>query len=141
MCEEKKAEEEKVVAAALTVEEKKAKFFTDLKKSTDLNDCLQDLTNFICEHTKATGAYIGYLQYPEVDIDDNAEDGDHLDKEKPHIIKFTHATADHKFVVGATLEADQGITHEVFAEKSVPEAEPAGDDDDEEKEKPEVDIL
>jgi len=63
-----------------------------------------------------------------------------LDKEKPQVIKFTHATADHKYVVGATLEPDQGITHEVFAEKSVPEAEPV-DEDGEEVEKPEVDIL
>lgn len=38
--EAKKAEAEQVVAAALTVEEKKAQFFKDLKKSTDLNDNL-----------------------------------------------------------------------------------------------------
>jgi hypothetical protein len=76
-----------------------------------------------------------------VDIDDNAEDGDHLNKEAPQIIKFTHATANHQFVIGATLEPEQGITHEVFGEKEEAEAEPAGSEGGDEVEKPAVDIL
>lgn len=133
-------EEEKVQVATQTVEEKKAQFFKDLTKSTDLHDNLQDLTNFICEHTGATGAYIGYLQPPEVCIEDHADEDDHLDHDKPSIIKFTHATADHSHVVGATLEPDQGITHEVFNQPPVPDAaEPV--EGEEEVEKPPMDIL
>jgi len=44
-------------------------------------------------------------------------------------------------VVGATLEPDQGITHEVFAERSVPEVAEGDEDAEGDAEKPEVDIL
>lgn len=98
-----KDEEEKVAAEALSVEERKAKFFTDLKKSKDLNDNLQDLANFLAEHTEATGCYIGYLQQPEVDITDEAEDGDNFNQDAPKVIKFTHADSKSKFVVDAVL--------------------------------------
>jgi len=30
------------------------------------------------------------------------------------VIKFTHATEDHSFVVNAILQPEQGITHDVF---------------------------
>jgi hypothetical protein len=43
------------------VVDKKEQFFCDLEKSTDLNDNLQELTDFLKEHTGATGVYIGYL--------------------------------------------------------------------------------
>jgi len=51
---EKKGEEEKV-------EDGKKAFFDDLDKSEDLNDKLQSLIEFLQDHTKATGVYIGNL--------------------------------------------------------------------------------
>lgn len=114
-----------------------------MEKSDDMNDKLQHLCDFLKDHTKATGCYIGYLQYPEVEIDDDAMDTDHLNMEVPKVIKFTHATDDHKYIVGRSLGEDQGITHDVFKEHSQPEAEQEGEIPDEEGEpaKAEEDIL
>lgn len=61
------------------VTEEKQAFFGDLDTSEDLNDKLQHLADFLKEHTGATGCYIGYLQYPEKEIEDDALDTDHLD--------------------------------------------------------------
>lgn len=59
-------------------------------------------------------------------------DGDHLNVEASKVIKFTHATPDHQFVVGAVLQPDQGISHECFAEQSQVEGGGGGDDEGEE---------
>lgn len=101
------------------MEEGKQGFFSDLEKSDDMNDKLQNLCDFLKEHTGATGCYVGYLQYPEVAIKDDAMDGDHLNTEASKVIKFTHATEDHQYIVGRSLAESQGITHDVFkAEES-----------------------
>jgi len=95
----KKTEEAKVD------DEKKA-FFDDLEQSDDLNDKLQSLIEFLQEHTKATGIYIGNLQFPEVPIEDDAMEMDHLNQEAPKVIKFTHASEDHKYIINRTLTED-----------------------------------
>jgi cation transport regulator ChaB len=66
-------------------------------------------------HTGATGVQIGYLQHPEVPIQDDADDTDHLNKEAEKIIKVKYASKDHAFCVGAQLTPEQGVTHGVFA--------------------------
>lgn len=119
---------------AQEVENNKKDFFDDLEKSDDLNDKLQHLCNFLQEHTKATGTYIGYLQFPELPIEDDAGDMDHLNQDAPKVVKFTHATPDHQYVVGAVLQPDQGITHDCFMEHSQADAGPADEGEGEEGE-------
>ena len=43
-------------------------FFADLEKSCDLNDKLQSLADYIKENVRATGCYIGVLDYPLLPI-------------------------------------------------------------------------
>ena len=47
------------------IQDEKKNFFADLERSEDMNDKLQELCDFLKDHTTATGVYIGYLQYPE----------------------------------------------------------------------------
>ena len=59
------------------------------------------------------------------------------------MIKFTHATPDHSYLVGRCLVEDQGITHDVFKDQG--EEEPAEEveaaEGEEVVEKVEEDIL
>ena len=57
----------------------KASFHDNIQKSTDLNDNLQQLADYIHLHTGATGVYIGKLVYPAKLIDDDADDKAHID--------------------------------------------------------------
>jgi hypothetical protein len=62
---------------------------------------LQQLTEFLSEHTKATGVYIANLVYPEKPIQDDSDDKAHLDEEAPKVLKYIHATKDHDFMLKA----------------------------------------
>jgi hypothetical protein len=133
----KQAAEAKAAEVQAVVDEKK-EFFSNLEKSSDLNDNLQELTDFLQKHTGATGVYIGYLQYPEVEIAEDAGDDEHLNTEAPKVIKFTHATQDHSFVVNAVLQPEQGITHDVFNQGEDDDAGEGAGEDGEEGEAAEV---
>ena len=59
-----------------------AKFFEDLDKSHDLRDKLDDLAEFLQEHTgPSTGVYIGKLERPRKPNGDGDDDKAHVDKE------------------------------------------------------------
>jgi uncharacterized membrane protein YqiK len=57
---EAEAERKRVEAEAKAIARKKA-FFDSLEKSSDLNENLQGLAEYVQEITKATGVYIGKL--------------------------------------------------------------------------------
>lgn len=52
-------------------------------ESTDLNDQLQELADFLKSFTKATAVYIGKLVSPKKPIKDFDDDSAHLDTESP----------------------------------------------------------
>jgi hypothetical protein len=82
------------------------------------------------------------LQYPEVEIAEDAGDDEHLNIEAPKVVKFTHATKDHGFVVNAVLQPDQGITHDVFNQDGDEDAgEGAEGEEEGEQEEKEKDII
>ena len=63
-------------------EDKMARFFEDLGKSRDLRDKLDDLAEFLQEHTgPSTGVYIGKLERPRKTIGDADDDKAHVDRE------------------------------------------------------------
>ena len=59
---------------------------TNVKKSSDLEDNLQELVEFVQEQTGATGVYVGKLVFPSKEIDEEADDKAHLDDEAPKVI-------------------------------------------------------
>ena len=112
--------------------ETQSKFFEMCEKSEDLEDNLQDLVNFLQAQTGATGVYFGKLRYPEKKIDEDADPSSHLDDEAPKVIKYSHASKGHEFMVDVVLAPDQGvITHSVFNEAD-------DEENQEEAEDPEV---
>lgn len=120
---------EQVQADAEVVAEKD--FWVQVDKSDDLEDNLQGLVDQLCKYSKSTGAYLGKLIFPEKPIDDDADDKDHMDEEAEKVIKFSHATPDHQFMVDAVYDPSR-ITHQVFRDQSVGEEdEPQLDEDGE----------
>ena len=112
---EEEAKEEKSPAAVMN--RAKEMFFRSIKNSTDLEDNLQDLVDFIQEQTGSTGVYFGKLVYPAKEIDEDADDKAHFDEEAPKVIKYTHASKGHEFMVDVVLtEETAELSHSVFKE-------------------------
>jgi len=118
-----------------------ASFYDNISKSTDLNENLQGLVDFLEEQTGATGVYIGKLVFPRKPIDEDAPDNAHFDEEAPKVIQYTHATKSHHKMVDCVITAETGpCTHSVFNEEE--EAQAEDDDQDQENPKPKTnDIL
>jgi len=88
-----------------------------------LNDNLEELAEYVCNFTEATGCYIGRLEPPMKSIADDADEDAHQDNEAPLVIKISHTSADHKFMIDKVLKNNEGISHEVFVEPPVQEEE------------------
>jgi hypothetical protein len=86
------------------------------------------LTDYLHEHTGATGVYIAKLVAPTHPIEDDADDHAHIDEEAPKVLQYIHATKDHQFMIDRVLAPDSGITHDVFKEPSQAE-EPVEEDE------------
>ena len=90
-----KAEEEKVMQSSKGADQMKAakeaeekdQFWKEIEESKDLEDKLQDLTDFLQKNTNATGVYIGRLVYPSKAIEDDDDDFADLDTVAPKVIK------------------------------------------------------
>lgn len=63
-----------------------------ISKSDDLNDTLSTLSSHLCEFTESTGAYIGQLVKPKLEISEGADDKAHIDEEAIDEIVFVHAS-------------------------------------------------
>ena len=99
-------------------------FMANIRKSTDLEDNLQELVEFVQEQTSATGVYVGKLVYPSKEIDEEADDKAHMDEEAPKVIKFMHASKGHEFMVDCVLDQEEApITHAVFKDAEGEEEE------------------
>jgi hypothetical protein len=55
------------------------------------------------EFTGATGVYVGKLDYPKKDINDDDDDRAHFDEESAKVIQFIHASEGHGYMQGAIL--------------------------------------
>ena len=112
---EEEAKEDKSPAAVMN--RSKEMFFRSIKGSTDLEDNLQELVEFVQEQTGATGVYFGKLVYPAKEIEEDADDRAHFDEEAPKVIKYTHASKGHEFMVDVVLNEETAqLSHEVFKE-------------------------
>ena len=56
-------------------------------------------------------------------IADDADEDAHQDIEAPLVIKISHSSADHKFMIDKVLKNNEGISHEVFVEPTAQEDE------------------
>lgn len=71
-----------------------------------MTDNLDELAVFVQEFTGATGVYIGKLEKPRKDINEEDDDKAHADRENPKLIKFVYASKDHEFMKGKILRID-----------------------------------
>ena len=83
-----KKQEEDQIKAEKAEADKKEEFFNTLKKSEDLADNLQSLTDFIKENTSATGCYIGHLDYPSIPVQEDSDANAHRDTEAEMVLKY-----------------------------------------------------
>ena len=116
-------------------------FWFKIEESKDLEDNLQDLTDFLQKNTGATGVYMGKLVYPSKDIDDDADGDAHLDKENPKVVKYLTASQGHEFMVDVVLGPEDGITHDVFKEQEDEDKEDNEGEEGEKAKSAEVDVL
>ena len=80
------------------------KFWQDLELSEDPYDYLNQLAEFIHENVGSTGTYIGELEHPFKQINDDADEYAHIDKLTPEVIKFKFSSDNHQdIIVGKEL--------------------------------------
>jgi len=111
------------------VEGEKKKFVERIAKARDLRDHLQDLTDHLKQFTHASAIYIGKLVSPKKPIKEGDDDHAHENESSEKIIHFSHADAQHKFIVDQTLSKTQGLTFDVFEDKLDDEGKPIVRDD------------
>lgn len=75
-------------------------FYAMLDKSEDLTDNLDELANFLCKFTGATGVYIGKLEKPRKEIGEDDDDKAHADRENPKVIRYIYSSKDQEFMRG-----------------------------------------
>lgn len=82
-------------------------------------DNLQELCDYIQQHTEATGVFIGQLVKPLKPISEDSKDKDHIDETALEEIQILHASPlDQKFLEGKKWVMNQeGVTYEVFKNK------------------------
>ena len=79
---------------------------------------MEAFAQYIHNNIGSTGVYIGQLEPPRKQAEEDGGEDDHLDREKPEILKFKFANSDHKeLIVDTELPPGKGITHEVFSEE------------------------
>ena len=92
----------------------KERFQKSISASKDLSDNLQDLTDHLKQYTSSEAVYIGKLVQPKKPIDEGDNDEAHIDKTSETCIHFSHANAEHDFLVDQKLTRGDGLTFDVF---------------------------
>jgi hypothetical protein len=131
-----KSEEEETKEQEVACDSKQKKmdsFWTELQKSDDLNDNIQQFVDHLKEFTSVESVYVGKLVAPKKDIQEDDDDQAHNDEESSKIIQFSHANKGQDFMVDQTLTLDEnkGITHDVFKESSQVDGEEAAPEGEE----------
>ena len=103
-------------------------FRTRVSESPDLEENLSELTTFLKSHLNATCVSVGHRDYRRMEVDDDAEEDDHLDRDSPQVIELVHSTD--ASMKGQILWPDEApITFGVFNQQVTP-AEPLIQDND-----------
>lgn len=111
------AEAEKVMRAEQKKKQANDEFWETLELSEDPYDNLEGLAQYIHNNVGSTGVYIGQLEPPRLQINEDANEEDHLDLANPEVIKFKFANSDHKAVMqNKILGPKIGVSHEVFTD-------------------------
>lgn len=94
-----------------------------------------EFPEFLEKCKNLTGVYVGNLNYPVKEINDDEEDENaHFNTTLPKLINYIGYSESHKELMkGKTLSLEQGVTAEVFKEKEPEEQPPQGDDDQQPK--------
>ena len=92
-------------------------FRNKIKRSEDLNDNIQDLTDHLNEFTGASATYVGKITKPiKTGLPEDAFDQDHLLPGAKAQIEFINASKDFDFLVGKILKQEDGVTYDLFRE-------------------------
>jgi hypothetical protein len=93
-------------------------FWEKLELTEDPYDNLEGLAQYIHNNVGSTGVYIGQLEPPRLEINDDANETAHMDMKNPEVVKFKFADSSHKELMNdKVLENTTGICHEVFSEE------------------------
>ena len=88
-----------------------------MTKSEDPHDNLDAFATYLHDNIGSTTVYIGQLEPPRKECEDDADENDHLDRDSPEIIKIKFSKGDYSDVlINSEIKEGQGLTHPVFNE-------------------------
>lgn len=79
-------------------------FDTKVKESKDLADNLQELVNHLKFVSESTAVYVGKVNVPIKEIQEDDDDTAHIDPNAVAQIQFTHSDETHNFMVDKILK-------------------------------------
>lgn len=129
---------------------KKLIFTNKVEKCDDHEDILQNLTDYLQEFTGSTSVYVAKLVAHKIPIEEDDDETAHVDDKTPMHLDIIHVSPkQYEFILRNTIEAHEGVSHDVFQikeEKPVTTegeqpTEGEGDAEKAEKEKPKSDFL
>lgn len=59
---------------------------------------MDELADFLQDFTGATGVYVGKLEKPRKEIEDEDDDKAHYDRENPKVLRFIYTSKGHEFM-------------------------------------------
>lgn len=99
-------------------DDKKAGFFKKVDDTDDHADILQDLSDYLQEHTGSTSAYIAKLVQEKNTINEDDDDEAHVNEQAPYYLDIYHVSPEgFKFLHRKTIKSNEGVAHDLFKEE------------------------
>lgn len=99
-------------------EEKAEEFRQRIRKSYDVDDFLQELTQYLAEETLATGCYLGKLEKLKKKVNPMDNETAHVDDSAPLVIRYINTSFGSEFLIDKILTEQEGeATFSVWKEQ------------------------
>jgi len=100
------------------------KYKQTIESHDDLEDTLSTLSEHLHEFTGSTGVYIGHLEKPKLEIEEDADEKAHIDDDAVEEVKWIEAHPNnHDFLKNQIVKQDEGVIHQLWGIKRALEGE------------------
>lgn len=113
--------EEKQQKDLETVKAQEEEFKNRIQQTTDVDDCIDELVEYLKNQTETAACYIGKLEKVKKPISLLDNEKAHIDEDAPMVIRYISASKHSEFMLGKVLTEEQGeATYSIWKEEEEP---------------------